>query len=134
MSVSKSFALTAVAALLVPCSISGISSMAQSIGTNLIVETFVGSAFQGTVDGQGTRSMFYLPGPLAIDSRGQVFCFQDNGRLRIITPDAVVTTASVALAGRAFTLHVGEDDALIVSSSDTGWAFVDPDRNKVTSF
>jgi hypothetical protein len=45
-------------------------SYGQSIGTNLVVETFAGSAFQGTVDGQGAKTMFDQPGPIAFGDDG----------------------------------------------------------------
>src|SRR5919109_371290 len=64
----------------------------QASNSEANIEVFVGSEFRGTVDGQGTRTMFESPGPLTFDGSGNLYCLQEGVKIRKITPDATVST------------------------------------------
>lgn len=92
-----------------------LGTVQAQIGTNLVVDTFAGSDFQGTVDGQGTRSMFNQPYHLAINSKGQIYCWQGgDGLLRSVSPDASVSTLKSVPANLELLLI--NDDTLLASA------------------
>lgn len=84
----------------------------QAVGTNLTVETFAGSDFEGTVDGQGTRTMFSRPQQIAVDQNGTIYVSQSqsDSTVRIITQDATVTTAAYRFLGTR--LLIGDQNGL----------------------
>jgi len=58
-----------------------------------VVTTFAGSGVAGTTDGTGTAASFNNPTGMAIDSAGNIYVSDSSsGRIRKITPAAVVTT------------------------------------------
>jgi hypothetical protein len=61
---------------------------------NDVVQTFVGSAFQGYLDGQGMQTMFNEPLAIAADTSSNLFVidYSNPVRIRKITPDGTVTT------------------------------------------
>jgi sugar lactone lactonase YvrE len=64
------------------------------------VSTFAGDGSSGTGDGTGTLAKFDLPTGITIDNAGNLYVAdQNSGRIRKITPSAVVTTLAVGLAG-----------------------------------
>lgn len=65
---------------------------AQNYDTNnVVVQTFAGSGFSGTVDGVGQLTMFNQPSQIVTDSAGNLFVAEQT-RIRKITTDATVTT------------------------------------------
>jgi streptogramin lyase len=67
---------------------------AQIYDTNgAYVQTFVGSAFSGYVDGVGQNTMFNHPSSVTADSLGNLYVWDSgNYRFRKVTPDGTVTT------------------------------------------
>ena len=67
---------------------------AQIYDTNgAYVQTFVGSAFSGYVDGVGQNTMFNHPSSVTADSHGNLYVWDaGNYRFRKVTPDGTVTT------------------------------------------
>ena len=63
-----------------------------------------GYRWTGTKDATGTEALFNMPNGIAIDSAGNMY-IGDSGRIRKITPEAVVTTLSTDSFGSG-----GNDD------------------------
>jgi sugar lactone lactonase YvrE len=70
------------------------------------VSTLAGYGAPGSTNGKGTSARFYNPYGVTVDSSGNVFVADtDNGKIRKITPDGVVTT--FAGGGSTFTDGTG---------------------------
>jgi gliding motility-associated-like protein len=65
----------------------------RKVSTNGIVSTFAGSGVVGSLDGNGTAAGFYNPHGIAINnSTGYLYVADGNNRIRMISPNADVTT------------------------------------------
>ncbi|MDB6023346.1 MAG: hypothetical protein JWQ04_3203 [Pedosphaera sp.] len=71
-----------------------LSAFAQNYDTNgVTVQTFVGSAFSGYLDGQGQQTMFNGPISVVADTYSNLFVFDYyNHAVRKVTPDGTVTS------------------------------------------
>lgn len=73
-----------------------VSNKIKKITPAGVVTTFAGSGQAGSADGAGTAASFNVPIALAFDSRGNLFVADlYNYKLRVIAPDATVTTFPV---------------------------------------
>lgn len=88
----------------------------QAVPTNAVVETLTGGEFHGTVDGQGTRSMFDGPRSIAVAPDGAIYCLQDFA-LRIVSPSLSVRTIELPTNGQHWPRQVliGRDGDVIIT-------------------
>jgi sugar lactone lactonase YvrE len=72
------------------------NGLVRKLSPNGDVSTFAGSGVQAVTDGTGLAASFASPLGLGVDSRGNTFVV-DFGRVRMITPDGVVSTVAGSL-------------------------------------
>jgi hypothetical protein len=108
----------------------GWQARAQTYDTNNeVVQTFVGSAFSGYLDGQGQLTMFNSPNAIVADSHSNLFVWDSNNyRIRKIAPDGTVTTFAGGSSGNNYQA-TGTNvtfpynfTALTIDRNDTIWA------------
>jgi sugar lactone lactonase YvrE len=96
-------ALVIVAFGLAACGSSDSNNTAQGsfVATQGNVSTWAGTGVSSYINGPGATATFVNPGPVAIDTSGNIYV-GDSGQIRKITPDAVVSTlAAVGARGLA---------------------------------
>jgi sugar lactone lactonase YvrE len=89
--------------------------------TGAVVSTVAGSSVAGTTDGTGAGATFDNPTGMALDGNGNmVVTDYDGGRVRLVTPEGVVTTLA---AGAGFALPFDS----VVASDGTYYVGTDAD-------
>lgn len=78
-----------------------------------MVSTFAGSGNPGTVDGEGIFSSFYLPHGIAINSIGQLFVWQTDGKVRIVDRNGKVSTTTAIKVGGPPVLFDDQDNLYV---------------------
>lgn len=101
---------------------------AQIYDTNgVVVQTFAGSGFTGYLDGVGQQTMFNYPNAVVADSHGNLLVWDArNARIRLIAPDATVTTFA---GGGNQSSGVGTNVNLAPLNIDGGTTAMTIDRN-----
>ncbi|MBS0377975.1 MAG: hypothetical protein JSS29_05760 [Proteobacteria bacterium] len=82
-----------------------------------VVTTFAGAASaNGNADGTGAAALFNSPSAVAADAAGDVYVADtNNSSIRKVTPDGIVTTLNVSLAGKPTGITLGSDNSLYVT-------------------
>jgi ribosomal protein L27 len=107
----------------------------RKIATNGVVSTVAGTGGYGNLDGTGTNASIGQPGPLAIDSEGNVY-IGSNNRIRKLAPNGVVTTFAGGTNG--YETGTGTDAqfssiaSIIVDDSNNLYVTTASDVRKVT--
>jgi hypothetical protein len=99
---------------------------------NVFVRTFAGSGLRGIVDGNGTQTMFGGPWGIVADSSGNLFTLDDDGRIRKITPEGMVSSfvggGKLSLPGDGTNVALPPTHALMIDRADIIWAASRNDR------
>lgn len=109
--------------------------VAVSVPVVTTVTTLAGSRAAGAADGIGTAATFNLPHDVAVDSAGNVFVADANSyRIRMVTPEGVVTTIAGSPAGTSGFANGKGKDALFnyptgIAVDDSGILYVADSRN-----
>jgi len=82
-----------------------------------VMTTFAGAASaNGNADGTGAAALFNYPSAVVADASGNVYVADSgNSAIRKVTPQGVVTTLSVQLAGPPSGLAIGSDNSLYIT-------------------
>ena len=109
-----------------------VQTEAQIYDTNdPVVQTFVGSAFSGYLDGLGQQTMFHDPQAMAVDSSGNLFVYDYyNARIRKITPEGTVSTfagGGGSIPGQGTNAFLPASESLTIDHSNNLYFISYPD-------
>ena len=82
-----------------------------------LMTTFAGAASaNGNADGTGAAALFNYPSAVVADASGNVYVADyGNSAIRMVTPQGVVTTLGVQLAGKPSGIAIGSDNSLDIT-------------------
>lgn len=82
-----------------------------------VMTTFAGAASaNGNADGTGAAALFNYPSAVVADASGNVYVADyGNSAIRMVTPQGVVTTLGVQLAGKPSGIAIGGDNSLYIT-------------------